>query len=352
MRDIAIIAFAQSANKRNEQIYNEAEILAPVAREALQKAGLKKEEIDFTCSGSSDYLAGQPFSFVIALNAIGAWPPIQESHVEADAAWALYECWIAMQADESINTSLVYGFGKQSMGSPRDVMNILNDPYVETPLWCDTISMAALQGRALIDAGLATERDFAAVAARNLKHAKSNPKAQCKGDFTVDELLRSPTLASPLRKHDCPPITDGACVVILAAGDTAKKLCKRPAWIRGIDHRIDVQAIGRRDLTRAPSAQIAAEKAGVGAGKVDIAELHALFTPQDIILRKELGLASDCVINPSGGVHQGNPMMGTGLVRFGEVADRIIRGEANRGVAHATQGPCLQQNMVAVLEGK
>jgi len=56
--------------------------------------------------------------------------------------------------------------------------------------------------------------------------------------------------------------------------------------------------------------------------------------------------------NPSGGIHQGNPMMGTGLVRFGEVAARIIRGEADRGMAHGTQGPCLQQNIVGVLEAE
>jgi len=45
-------------------------------------------------------------------------------------------------------------------------------------------------------------------------------------------------------------------------------------------------------------------------------------------------------------------MMGTGLVRFGEVAARIISGEVDRGVAHGTQGPCLQQNIVGVLEGE
>ncbi len=43
--------------------------------------------------------------------------------------------------------------------------------------------------------------------------------------------------------------------------------------------------------------------------------------------------------------------MSTGLIRIGEVAQRIIAGDAGRGVAHATSGPCLQQNLVVVLEG-
>jgi acetyl-CoA acetyltransferase len=204
----------------------------------------------------------------------------------------------------------------------------------------------------LLDSGLCTERDFAEIAARNLRHAESNPLAQLSGRPDPSELLEAPTIASPLRRHDCPPITDGACAVLLAAGDRARALCERPAWIRGLAHRIDVQALGRRDLTRSPSARLAAEAAGAIGGRLDVAELHAPFTPQDWILQRELEIPDGAVINPSGGIHQGNPMMGAGLVRFGEVAARIIRGEVKRGVAHGTQGPCLQQNIVGVLEGQ
>jgi hypothetical protein len=44
--------------------------------------------------------------------------------------------------------------------------------------------------------------------------------------------------------------------------------------------------------------------------------------------------------------------MAAGLVRIGEAAERIGRGDGNRAVAHATSGPCLQQNLVCVLEGE
>ena len=67
--------------------------------------------IDFTCSGSSDYLAGQAFSFVMTLDAVGAWPPIDESHVEMDGAWALYEAWVKIQTGE-VDTALVYGYSQ------------------------------------------------------------------------------------------------------------------------------------------------------------------------------------------------------------------------------------------------
>ena len=352
MREVAIIAFGQTPNRRKELHRNDAEMVAPVVADVLKGVGISRSDVDFTCSGSSDFLAGYSFSWVMAIDALGAWPPIQESHIEGEAAWALYEAWVKMLCHEEIEVALVYGFGRQSMSSPREVMVLMNDPYLETPLWPDTISQAALQARALLDAGLCTERDFAEIAVRNLRHAESNPLAQLSGRLDPDALLETPTIASPLRKHDCPPITDGACAVLLAAGDRARALCDRPAWIRGLEHRIDVQALGRRDLTRSHSARLAAEAAGAIGTRADIVELHAPFTPQDWILQRELEIPEGTVINPSGGIHQGNPLMGTGLVRFGEVAARIIRGEADLGVAHATQGPCLQQNMVGVLEGE
>ena len=57
-------------------------------------------------------------------------------------------------------------------------------------------------------------------------------------------------------------------------------------------------------------------------------------------------------MNPSGGPLAANTIMAAGLSRIGEVAVRIHSGEAARGVAHATSGPCLQQNLVCVLEGE
>jgi acetyl-CoA acetyltransferase len=138
--------------------------------------------------------------------------------------------------------------------------------------------------------------------------------------------------------------------VILAVGDRARELSDNPVWIRGIDHRTDAHSLGVRDLTASASTRIAGEKAGVDG--VDIAELHAPFTHQEVILRNALGLGDGVAINPSGGALAANPVMAAGLVRIGEAAERIGRGDGNRAVAHATSGPCLQQNLVCVLEGE
>ncbi|MFO0692766.1 MAG: thiolase domain-containing protein [Polyangiales bacterium] len=351
MRDIAIVSVAQLPSVRRERKSDEAELVQPVVAEALNKVGLRQNDIGFTCSGSSDYLVGRPFSFVAAVDGLQSWPPIRESHVEMDGAWALYESWVKLLHGE-IDTALVFAFGKSSLGPIPDVMNIQNDPYYVQPLNLDSISSAALQARALLDSGKATERDFAEVAVRNRKQAKANPNAQVKGDFNVDSILAEPYIASPLRKSFCPPLSDTCCALVLAAGDKARQLAKRPAWIRGIDHRVEAYSLGVRDLTTSPSTKLAGEKVGVGKKKVDIAELHAPFAHQELILREALGLDASVVVNPSGGALAANAIMAAGLLRFIEAASRIHSGEANRAVVHATSGACLQQNMVAVLEGE
>ncbi len=349
MRDVAVIAFAQAPTVRRERELNEVEILMPVLGDALERSGLAKDDIGFTCSGSSDYLAGMPFSFVTALDAWGAWPPICESHVEMDGAWALYEAWVKLQAGQA-DTALVYAFGKSSMGDLRDVLTLQLDPYCVAPLGLDSVSAAALQARACLDAGVCTPEEMATVAVRSRRNALGNPAAQVAGEYTVAGILAEPELVAPLRRSDCAPISDGACAVILAAGDVARDHCERPAWITGIDHRVDPQALGARDLTVAPSAALAGERAGVPAGRVDVAELHAPFTHQEIILRRALRLGDGTRVNPSGGALAANPVMAAGLARVGEAARRVMDASAGRVVAHATSGPCLQQNLVCVLE--
>jgi acetyl-CoA acetyltransferase len=181
-----------------------------------------------------------------------------------------------------------------------------------------------------------------------------NPNAQrtdAPDDLDVDALLREPYVRAPLRRHDLPPISDGAAAVVLARGDRARRLCRRPAWIRGIDHRTDPHQPGVRDLTTAPSATLAARKAGYDGGPVDVAELCAPFSPQEIILRQSLGLPPGTAVNPSGGALAANPVMVAGLIRFIEAAARVIDGRADRAIAHATNGQALQHNMVGVLEG-
>lgn len=349
-KDIAIIAFAQYPHTRHEKLLMDSEMMTGVIDQALGQVGLTRPEIDFYCSGSTDYNSGLAFSFVHVIDAIGPWPPAYESHVEMDGAFALYEAWLKLQY-EDIETAMVYCWGKGSTpDSMRDVMVMQLDPYYQAPLYPDSISLAGLQAQALINKGKYSRTDFARVAAEAQRAALNNPNAQRKGNISIEQILAEPQIASPLSKSMCCPVSDGAAVIILAKADAAKELCKNPVWIRGIDHRIEPHNIGMRDLTVSPSTSRAAKEAGADTGPIDVAELDAPFAHQQLILQEALGLDNTTKINPSGGALSAYALTVSGLVRIGEAANAIWSGKAKRALAHATSGPCLQQNLVCVLE--
>jgi hypothetical protein len=300
-RPVAVVSWA-SFETPSEPARNEVELLLPVIQEALGNVGLTQQDIGFTVSGSSDYLQGFPFAFVGALDAVGAWPPIRESHVEMDGAFALYEAVEVLQHG-SIDTALVYAFARPSRGELDRTLALQLDPYSVAPLFPDARGLAGLQAQAMRDSG---------------------------------------------RYADVPDVpatvvADGAVAVVLAVGDTARALTSTPAWIRGIDHRIEAPALGVRDLTRSASTRLAASNAGVS--DVDAAWLHVLYPHQELLLRDALGLDGQQVDAAAG------PMMAGGLARFAAAAAGIAAGRSRRAVVHATSGPCLQQNLVALLEG-
>ncbi|MGW0159697.1 thiolase domain-containing protein [Mycobacterium sp. NPDC003323] len=351
MTDIAVVGFAHAPHvRRTDGTTNGVEMLMPCFHQLYEELGIKQTDIGFWCSGSSDYLAGRAFSFISAIDSIGAIPPINESHVEMDAAWALYEAYIKLLTGQ-VETALVYGFGKSSAGTLRRVLSLQTDPYTVAPLWPDSVSMAGLQARAGLDAGKWTAEQMAQVALDAYAAGGRTDKHEVTG--SIEDLLAQPFFADPLRRHDIAPITDGASAIVLAAGDRARELRENPAWITGIEHRIETPILGARDLTTSPSTAASAASATNGdAGSIDVAEIYAPFTHQQLILTEAIGLGSKTKINPSGGTLAANPMFSAGLERIGFAAQHIFDGSASRVLAHATSGPALQQNLVAVLEGK
>src|SRR3954471_18839183 len=201
MRDVEIVSFVQ-APLEQEPGQTETLMLLPTITTALADVGLTRRDVGFTCSGSADYLTGGTFTFVQMLEAAGAGPPIPESHVEMDGAWALHEAWVRLQHGD-VDVALVFSSGRASLGiSLRETLTFQLDPYYLAPLGADYVSLAALQGQAVLARDARSEKDLAEIVVRRHKDAVGNPNAAVSGSTTADELLAADYLVAPLRAHD------------------------------------------------------------------------------------------------------------------------------------------------------
>lgn len=363
LRNVAVVGFAQLPIVARDEHRTATEMLYPAVRQALHECGVTRDEIDYQIAGSTDYMDGRPFGFVAALDAMGSWPPRQDLHLEMDGSFCTYYAWVRMQAEEC-DTAIVVAHGKTSEGEPRRVLNLQLDPYYQAPLGLDSVSTAALQASAYMARTGTGDRDLAEVAARSRAAAARNPNNQLRTTASADELQRTPWVSEPLREGYLPPVGETATCLVLAAEGKAERMCDRPVWIHGVDHRSELQTLGARDLSRSAGAKLAAEKALSMAGldsaqQVDLLELSGATPAEELILLDALGLParpSKPAVNPSGGPLCGNPIMSTGLIRLGEAfrqlsgraGDRTVAG-ARRAIAHASQGHCLQTNIMWVL---
>ena len=309
MRDVAVVSFCAVGGRARRRAQRGRDARRRRCTRRSTESGIPKNDIGFVCSGSLDYLQGGPFAFVAGLDAVGAWPPMRESHVEMDAAWALYEAWVAIQTGE-VDSALVYGFGKSSPGDLHEIMTLQTDPYyVAAAVAVDGRHGRAAGARATSTRAAATEEDLAEVAARAQRNGRANPNAVRAGDVDAPTTCwrsrsRTTRCATPTsrRSPTAPP-----------------RSCSRPATSparcasgrRGsgaIEHRIEAHSLGVRDLTHSRVDPRPRRRGRASAnGKVDVAELHAQFSHEELILAEALGLNGDTAINPSGGAARGEP---------------------------------------------
>jgi len=222
--------------------------------------------------------------------------------------------------------------------------------------------------RAYLNEFKATEEDFAEVAVKNHDNGLLNPKAHLRKKITVDDVMKSAVVASPLKLYDCCPFSDGASSVILCNESFAKEHNKDYIQVIGSGRGGSPAALqGREHMTTIPSTKIAAEAAykmaGVTPKNIDFAEVHDCFTIAEIIDTEDLGFFEkgqgvqavregqtkrngQIPINPSGGLKsKGHPIGATGVGQVVEVFDQLTGKAGERTVKDAKIG--LTQNFGA-----
>lgn len=197
-----------------------------------------------------------------------------------------------------------------------------------------------------------TQRQIAAVSAKNHQHSVHNPLSQYQVAYTIEEVLAAPPITYPLTLPMCAPISDGAAAAVLCnaeglkrlKGDSSRAIKLLASVVRSSsDRSVD----DFENHLTALAAKEAYEKAGVAPTDVDVAEVHDATAMGEIIQAENLQLApyggagwaaeageftvgGRIPINPSGGLEsKGHPIGATGIGQIYELVTQL-RGEAGK----------------------
>ncbi|WP_268541190.1 thiolase domain-containing protein [Candidatus Nitrosotenuis cloacae] len=219
----------------------------------------------------------------------------------------------------------------------------------------------ASMARAYLNEFKATEEDLAQVAVKNHENGLLNPKAHLRKKITIDDVMKSAVVASPLKLYDCCPFSDGASAVILCSEKFAKEHSKDYVKVIGSGRGGSPATLAGRDhMTTIPSTKLAAEAAykmaGVTPKDIDFAEVHDCFTIAEIVDTEDLGffekgkgvqairegrtkLNGEISVNPSGGLKaKGHPIGATGVGQVVEAFDQLTGKAGERTVKDAKIG--------------
>lgn len=201
---------------------------------------------------------------------------------------------------------------------------------------------------------------MAKIAMKNHKHSVNNPLSQFRDDYTLEQIMSSPTVYGPLTKLQCCPTSDGSAAAIVVSEAFAIKhgLMEQAVEIIGMEMATDLPSTFEEksamkligyDMTKTAAERLY-KKTGVDPSMVQVVELHDCFSANELVTYEALGLCPEgkagemidrgdntyggkYVVNPSGGlISKGHPLGATGIAQCAELTWQL-RGQAtNRQV--------------------
>ena len=267
----------------------------------------------------------------------------------ANVAAGFYDCILGLGVEKITHTGTIQS---------TTLFSYCSDFFYEGGNGASFPGLFASIARSYMAKYKASEEDLARVAVKNHENGILNPKAHVRKKITIDDVLKSPVVASPLKLYDCCPFSDGASAIILCNEDFAKKSGRPFIEVIGSGRGASPAAVqGRDDITTIPSTVAAANQAykmaGITAKDIDFAEVHDCFTIAELIDIEDLGFfkkgaGADAVregatsrdgeipINPSGGLKsKGHPIGATGIGQVVEVFEQLTGKAEQRTVRDA-----------------
>jgi len=371
MAEIAIVGAGQTAFTRSCGV-NIRELCFEAFKEAMAGLDISSKDIDasIVCSAPEYDKQRTPAGLVSEYLGLTPKPTFYVETVCSSSSTGLRLAWSLIKAGLH-KTVAVVGFQKMSELSSRDAAERMGrgaDIIYESPFGLTMPAGYALYARAHMAKYGTTEEQMAKVRVKNSHYGATNPKANYRKELSLEDILNSEVITSPLKKFDCCANADGASCIIVAREDIAKGITKVPIWIIGLGAATDTMTMaGRESLTGLKCAQEAARQAykmaGVGPKDINVAEVHDCFTVSEILAYEDLGFAKPgegagliedkqtyvegrIPVNVDGGLlSKGHPIGATGgsqvrtIVRQlrGEAAEAQVKG-AEIGLVHNIGG--------------
>jgi acetyl-CoA C-acetyltransferase len=333
-------------------------------KSAISDADLDKQEIQAIFVGNmlSSSLGGQDHLGSFYTEELG-FKNISSMKVEgacASGGLAVHAAYMAVLSG-MYETVLVLGLEKMTDHKPEEVANALmgagSDP--EREAGATFPALYAILARAHMEKYSTKETDLAAVAVKNHFHASLNSNAHFPFQITIEQVMKSPLIASPLKLLDCSPISDGAAALIISS-----KLNKRGrnVFIKASKTATDSLGLAERESLLSLKSTVEASKfaykqAGVSPQNIDVAEVHDCFTIAEILAMEDLGFyvkgeavirinkgetrlgGKGPIVNTSGGLKAcGHPVGATGVKQLVEIYQQLKGTAGKKQVEKAKVG--------------
>jgi acetyl-CoA C-acetyltransferase len=299
MQDVAIVGVGQSVFSRKCGVAIR-ELCFEAYTEAMEGLDITNKDIDASiiCSAPEYDKQRSPAGSVSEYLGLTPKPSFYVETVCSSSSTGLRVGWSLIKAGLH-KVIAVIGFQKMSDLTSRDAAERMSrggDIIWESPFGVTMPSGYAMYARAHMAKYGTSEEQLAKVRVKNSHYGAANPKATYRKELSLDEILGSEVISSPLKKFDCCANADGASCIIIASGDVAKRVTNIPIWIIGLGAATDTMTMsGRQSLTGLRCAQEAArqayEMAGIGPRDIDVAEVHDCFTIAEIMAYEDLGFA-------------------------------------------------------------
>lgn len=297
MEDVAIVGVGQSKFSRDCGM-SVSELSFEAFKEAMEDLNITNSDIDASIICSSVYdKQRSPEAEISEYLGLAPKPTFSIENACCASSTGLRVAWSFIKSGLH-NIVAVIGIEKMSGLTSREVaerMGRVYDITWESPFGYTMPAGYAMYARAYMAKYGATEEQLARVRVKNSHYGALNPKATYQKELSLDDILGSEVIASPLKKFDCCANADGSSCIIVAKGDIAKKITSVPIWIIGLGAASDTGMSGRQSVTSLRCASEAAkqayEMADIEPKDIDVAEVHDCFTIAEILAYEDLGFA-------------------------------------------------------------